>query len=85
MKSEVFNCDNCGKQFEPKNGVGELKISFTDPKNPIKERVTSNLNNIEMIRKPNVTTIRKNDLCPECAHMIMTIVRQSLQSENGKE
>lgn len=79
MRTEIVTCDNCKEPFDPAFGVGALKASFTDPSNPIVIGTGT-----KMV-KPNVENIRKDELCPKCAHMIMTIVRQSLQSENGKE
>jgi len=76
MKITITTCDNCGVQFDPQFGVGELKMTFTNPNNPIIVGTGT-----KMVQ-PNVQKIRKNELCPICALRIMEIIKQSLKSES---
>jgi len=70
LKTETF-CDNCCRPYQPKFGNGSIKLQYCDPLHPIPD---PDHPDDKRYSRPNLKTIRMDDLCSECMDNIFKLI-----------
>jgi len=72
VKTETF-CDMCCRPYQPKLGNGAIKLQYCDPLHPLPD---PDHPDDKRYSRPNLKTIRMDDLCPECVGLIFDAIEK---------
>lgn len=70
VKIETF-CDKCCRPYQPKFGTGSVKLQYVGPLKPIPD---SEHPDDKRYNRPNLKTIRMDDICPECCDKLFETI-----------